>query len=166
MNLIIADVSPPATSLSKAEELQKLNKEIADEEAAIRKKEEDLEKKKTSQKPGHSQSVMPAAGKDETGAWDREATYVWGGSILGFALITMGLMAFLIMRRHNPLVILRTFTIPFVAALAVILIIVGYSQDQMAPVMGLLGTIVGYLLGKDTDKKEVGDEVTKKSAHE
>ena len=29
------------------------------------------------------------------------------------------------------------------------LIFAGYSQDQMAPMMGLLGTVAGYLLGKE-----------------
>jgi hypothetical protein len=27
--------------------------------------------------------------------------------------------------------------------------VAGYSDQQIAPAMGLLGTIVGYLLGKD-----------------
>jgi hypothetical protein len=31
------------------------------------------------------------------------------------------------------------------------LIVAGYSQDQVAPMMGILGTVVGYLLGKDVD---------------
>jgi hypothetical protein len=29
----------------------------------------------------------------------------------------------------------------------VFLVIIGYSQDQIAPVIGLLDTIIGYLLG-------------------
>ncbi len=32
------------------------------------------------------------------------------------------------------------------------LITAGYSQEQIAPMIGLLGTITGFLLGKSTNK--------------
>ena len=52
------------------------------------------------------------------------------------------------------------------AALAVTLIVVsslfiitaGYSSEQIAPAMGLFGTIAGYLLGRYQETK--GDEVS------
>ena len=35
------------------------------------------------------------------------------------------------------------------------LITAGYSQNQVAPMMGLLGTIVGFLLGTTEKKTEL-----------
>jgi hypothetical protein len=34
------------------------------------------------------------------------------------------------------------------------LIPASYSNDQIAPLIGLLGTIVGYLLGKSSEEKD------------
>jgi biopolymer transport protein ExbB/TolQ len=33
--------------------------------------------------------------------------------------------------------------------MAVFLVVAGYTDTQIAPVMGLLGTVAGYLLGKE-----------------
>jgi hypothetical protein len=42
----------------------------------------------------------------------------------------------------------RVFTISLVITAGLFLITAGYSDQQTAPMFGLLGTIVGYLLGK------------------
>jgi hypothetical protein len=42
----------------------------------------------------------------------------------------------------------RIFTISLVVTAGLFLITAGYSDQQIAPMFGLLGTIVGYLLGK------------------
>jgi hypothetical protein len=34
------------------------------------------------------------------------------------------------------------------------LIAAGYSEDQMSPVIGLLGTIAGFVLGKDIQSND------------
>ena len=38
---------------------------------------------------------------------------------------------------------------------AIFLVVAGYSDQQIAPVIGLLGTIAGYLLGKESGRTEV-----------
>jgi len=42
----------------------------------------------------------------------------------------------------------RVFTISLIVTAGLFLITAGYSDQQIAPMFGLLGTIVGYLLGK------------------
>jgi uncharacterized membrane protein len=46
--------------------------------------------------------------------------------------------------------VLRIFGTILIIMLAVFLVVAGYTDTQIAPVMGLLGTIAGYLLGKET----------------
>jgi len=43
----------------------------------------------------------------------------------------------------------RIVSITLIIVAGLFLIVAGYSDSQIAPVIGLLGTIVGYLLGKD-----------------
>ena len=71
------------------------------------------------------------------------------GGIFLFGLTVLFLMSFLLLRSNRqPISILRTFCVPLIIVAALVLVVTGYSQDQMAPVIGLLGTIAGYLLGK------------------
>lgn len=43
----------------------------------------------------------------------------------------------------------KVLGLTFVLVSGLFLIVAGYSQDQTAPMMGLLGTVAGYLLGKE-----------------
>jgi hypothetical protein len=44
---------------------------------------------------------------------------------------------------------LRALATILIITFAVFLIVAGYSDQQIAPAFGLLGTLAGYLLGKD-----------------
>jgi hypothetical protein len=48
----------------------------------------------------------------------------------------------------------RVFTISVIVTAGLFLITAGYSDRQIAPMFGLLGTIVGYLLGKSPPKEQ------------
>lgn len=56
----------------------------------------------------------------------------------------------------------------FIITLAVFVLAVGYHQDQMAPVFGLLGSVAGYLFGHETKvngphpQNSAGETVEKK----
>jgi hypothetical protein len=45
----------------------------------------------------------------------------------------------------------RLFTVVLMVTAVLVLITAGYSNDQIAPVFGLFGTIVGYVLGRRGD---------------
>lgn len=71
-------------------------------------------------------------------------------SILAFALIVLVLQTRLIMKAQpswHPKSTLRMMGLTLVIASSLFLVTAGYSAEQVAPVMGLLGTIAGYLLG-------------------
>jgi hypothetical protein len=45
---------------------------------------------------------------------------------------------------------LRTLTVSLIVVVSLVLVSSGYGKDQITPVLGLFGTIVGYLLGAGT----------------
>jgi len=75
-------------------------------------------------------------------------------SILTFSLLVFGLMTYLIKQGKEPELILKTFGSILIIVSAVFLIVAGYSEDQISPVIGLLGTVAGYILGRTTSKEE------------
>ena len=71
-------------------------------------------------------------------------------AILVFSLL-IALFMFRLLRseyRYPVDQILRLFGTLFILTSVLVLVVAGYTKDQMAPAMGLLGTIAGYLLGK------------------
>jgi hypothetical protein len=71
-------------------------------------------------------------------------------AILVFALAIFVLQSILVLRlklEWTPQSILRFNGITLIVSGALLLVVAGYSNQQVAPVMGLLGTIAGYLLG-------------------
>ncbi len=48
---------------------------------------------------------------------------------------------------HDGQWLLRLIVVPMCVLAAVFMVLVGYSSEQAAPTIGLLGTIIGYLLG-------------------
>jgi hypothetical protein len=78
---------------------------------------------------------------------------LYGLGALAFGGIIIGLMTLL---RFKQLLDTANFVkmsgLALVVCVGLSLIVVGYSQQQIAPMMGLLGTIAGYILGK-TDER-------------
>jgi hypothetical protein len=52
----------------------------------------------------------------------------------------------------------KLFGVTLIIVTASILIISGFSADEIAPIVGLLGTIAGYLLGKSEAKPSLKDQ--------
>lgn len=72
--------------------------------------------------------------------------------LLVFSLFVFSLMTYLIKLGKQPDQILKVFGSVLIVVAAVFLIVAGYSEKQIAPVIGLLGTVAGYILGKSSDK--------------
>jgi steroid 5-alpha reductase family enzyme len=81
-------------------------------------------------------------------AWTPELVCKLSLGIGAFAILSFALVAFLIWQKKNAEQILRTFGILVIIFAAVFLVVAGYSDTQITPVIGLLGTIAGYLLGR------------------
>jgi hypothetical protein len=109
----------------------------------------------------------------ETGAAQRVGQPLWtpqiglclSFSILIFGLLVLSLMSVLVAKyKVNINRILRAFALTLIIVAAVFLIVAGYTEQQIAPVMGLLGTIAGYLLGSPHAADE-SDSSSGQAAH-
>ena len=88
------------------------------------------------------------------------------GMILSFSLIVIGLISYLIKLGSDLELLLKVFGTILIIVAAVFLIVAGYSEKQIAPVIGLLGTLAGYLLGKQLPEKKSPSEATRAGADE
>ncbi|GAB3358706.1 hypothetical protein GCM10027430_29410 [Lysobacter tyrosinilyticus] len=71
-------------------------------------------------------------------------------AVLVFALAALIIEAFIAVKAQkpwSPQSITRAFGLTMILSFSMLLIVAGYDKDQIAPVMGLLGVIAGYLLG-------------------
>jgi hypothetical protein len=93
-------------------------------------------------------ALEKAAAKAETESkWSPSLVKFLTVSILAFGAAVLAMMSYLVMHDRNAGVVLRLFTVPLVIVSAVFLVVTGFSNEQITPVVGLLGTIVGYILG-------------------
>lgn len=90
--------------------------------------------------------------------WTPVTALSLGFGILVFGLLVIGFMSRLIAKPADVNAIIRAFALILIIVASVFLIVTGYSQDQIAPVMGLLGTIAGYLLGTHEKDKAAKDQ--------
>jgi VIT1/CCC1 family predicted Fe2+/Mn2+ transporter len=81
--------------------------------------------------------------------WSTTNAMTMSSIVLVFGVVVLTLAFFLIKAGISGEAVLRIFGTILIVFLAVFLVVAGYSDLQMAPVMGLLGTIAGYLLGKE-----------------
>jgi hypothetical protein len=72
--------------------------------------------------------------------------------ILAFSGFVLHYMRSMLKDGHSPGDILRLATMPMVITAAIFLVLLGYSNEQMTPVIGLLGTMIGYVLGSTTSR--------------
>ena len=75
-------------------------------------------------------------------------------AIIIFGLIVLSMQFALLRKATNthPADILRLFTVTMVVIGTMALIAIGYSSQQIAPALGLFGTILGYLLGRSDER--------------
>lgn len=74
-------------------------------------------------------------------------------SILLFTFFALLLAAVLLWKKQSSaLEVLRLFGVTLIIGLSSFLLVAGYSDEQLTPIVGLFGAIVGYLLGKDSSK--------------
>jgi hypothetical protein len=116
--------------------LDDLNRQLAAKDASIQQLQ--------------SAAVTPSAGgKSLPSWWSVGDAMTISSAVLIFAVIVLGLTTYVIRAGRNPEAVLRVFGTILIVLAAVFLVVAGYTDTQIAPVMGLLGTIAGYLLGKD-----------------
>lgn len=110
---------------------------------------EELQNKSSS----HSTSALTPQNVDLW--WSTTNAMTMCATILFFGIVVLVICASLLRRSQpSPESILRVFGTVLIVTGALFLVVAGYSDQQMAPVMGFLGTLAGYLLGKNESKVE------------
>ena len=78
--------------------------------------------------------------------------------VLIFGTVVLLFQFFLIWKKlFTPSQSVRTMIITLVIIASLFLISAGFSSDQITPIIGLLGTIVGYLLGSNQGGADKND---------
>lgn len=103
--------------------------------------------------------LAPISTASVTQPWSQELVQFLIASILVFGLLVLIVMAVLFIKGKDADQILRMCALPMIIVAAIFLVVTGFSNDQISPVMGLLGAIAGYLLGS----KRTGDSVPPRS---
>lgn len=83
--------------------------------------------------------------------WSQELVRFLSIDVLGFSCLAIVLSAVLLWRTQaSPSQVLKVFGVLSIVGFSALLLVVGYSNEQLTPIVGLFGAIAGYLLGKDT----------------
>ncbi len=88
--------------------------------------------------------------------WNTHYVLTLSCGLFLFAIFIFTCSTYLLHQGRTAWTLLRLFGVLSIIFLSVFVLIVGYTDKQLLPVMGLFGSIVGYLLGKTTaaDKGE------------
>src|SRR6266853_1857604 len=86
--------------------------------------------------------------------WTTTSAMTMSAAVLVFGLLTLCLAAYVIRKGHAWESVLKIFGMVLIIVLTVFLIVAGYDDKQIAGAIGLLGTIAGYLLGKDIPRTQ------------
>jgi hypothetical protein len=90
--------------------------------------------------------------------WTPDLVRFLSVSILGFSVVALIMVTALLWRsERTPQEVLRIFGIMAIIGVSALLLVAGYSNDQLTPIVGLFGAIAGYLLGKDPATKKGED---------
>jgi len=83
--------------------------------------------------------------------WHETSEIAYGCAVLVVCLVLVGLEVFHLKSRStwHPVWSLKIIGLTLVVCAGLFLIAAGWSQTQIAPMIGLLGTALGYLLGKE-----------------
>jgi ABC-type iron transport system FetAB permease component len=100
-----------------------------------------------------SDSVATAA-KVAAAGWTPEVVLQLSSWILWLGALALILSAVLMFRQRTSSHVIRVFGIIIIVTLSTLLVVVGYSNEQLTPVIGLFGAIAGYLLGKETSETD------------
>ncbi len=98
-------------------------------------------------------SVTPNA---KTAWWSTHDAMTISASVLIFGAFLMALASLAMFRGASESTVLRVYGMLTIIVMAVFLVVAGYDAQQMGPVIGLLGTLAGYLVGRSnsTDSKQ------------
>lgn len=120
---------------------------VALQELRLRLKREDDRSREIDEKIRARERALMFAGTTRSW-WSVDQAMTISSVVLLFGIVVIVTAAILVWRSSSPQDLLRTIGTLLIVICAVFLVVAGYSDKQIAPVMGLLGTIAGYVLGR------------------
>lgn len=115
----------------------------------------------------HDQAAATITSGAGAQPWSAELVTSLTLTTLGFTLIVIIIAGALLWRTAaSPTNVLRVTGILSILGFATLLLVVGYGNEQLTPIVGLFGAIAGYLLGRDSRAIDVPatDDVAKAGA--
>jgi uncharacterized YccA/Bax inhibitor family protein len=89
--------------------------------------------------------------------WSADLVTTLTLATLGFTLVVIIIAGVLLWRAAaSPAHVLRVTGILSILGFATLLLVAGYGNEQLTPIVGLFGAIAGYLLGRDSRGPEAG----------
>lgn len=120
---------------------------VALQEQRLRLERDDVRTREIDDKIRDRERALMFAGTTRSW-WSVDQAMTISSIVLLFGIIVIVIAAMLVRRSNSPQDLLRTIGTLLIVVCAVFLVVAGYSDQQIAPVMGLLGTIAGYILGR------------------
>ncbi len=82
--------------------------------------------------------------------WSPELVTSLSFGILAFCILVLLISAFSLRGKDTEgVVTLKLYGLTLIICFSALLMVTGYGQDQLTPVIGLFGALAGYLLGKE-----------------
>ena len=95
--------------------------------------------------PSGAQTAVPVPGSHFLSSTEGELTL----AIIGLGVLVILALSFVLRAKAASADdAIRAYSITLIIVGTMVLICAGYSNDQIAPAMGLFGTVAGYLLGR------------------
>lgn|SRR5690348_9357591 len=86
--------------------------------------------------------------------WSPDLIIYLATAILIITALALLLGTFLMWKKStNGQDVLRLYGVVIIVGLSALLLVVGFSNSQLTPIVGLFGAIAGYLLGKESPKE-------------
>jgi hypothetical protein len=126
-------------STTFAEAQLALEKKIVADAAVIVQKDKAIQESQTVQTP-----------VAKTPWWSTHDAMTISASVLVFGALLIAATTFAIVRGINASTVLRVYGLLTIIVMAVFLVVAGYDATQIGPVVGLLGTLAGYFVGRTT----------------
>jgi hypothetical protein len=79
-----------------------------------------------------------------------EIVFCIGILVFGAFIISLEVYVMLLQKRYWDVWSFKIVGLTLVVVCGMFLVFAGYTQDQIAPMMALLGTVAGYMLGKES----------------
>lgn len=85
--------------------------------------------------------------------WSNRNAMTISSIVLIYSFLIVLIAGYLIKIGRTSESVLKILGVILIITSSVFLVVAGYSDQQISPVIGLLGTLAGYLLGKDTKEQ-------------